>query len=45
MSETTNLYIWQTQESPRQWMARHVTSGMASTGSSREEALSLFTTV
>jgi hypothetical protein len=42
VSETTNLFVWQTQESPRQWMARHISSGMGSTGESRDEVLRLF---
>lgn len=43
MSETTNLFVWQIQDSPRQWMACHIGSGMGATGESREEALRLFT--
>jgi hypothetical protein len=40
VSERTNLFVWQT--GPRQWMARHISSGMGSTGESRDEALRLF---
>ena len=40
MNETTNLFVWQT--GPRQWMTRHISSGMGSTGESRDEALRLF---
>jgi hypothetical protein len=42
VSETTNLFVWQTQESPRQWMACHISGGMGSAGESRDEVLRLF---
>jgi hypothetical protein len=44
MNEATNLFVWQNQESPRQWMVRHVVSGQAAVGESRDEALRLFNT-
>jgi hypothetical protein len=40
MNEASNLYVWQTD--PRQWMARHITSGMGAVGESRDEVLRLF---
>jgi hypothetical protein len=43
VNEMANLFVWQTQESPRQWMARHIVSGMGAVGESRDEALRLFT--